>query len=151
MKEGGERTLGKGVGGRQRWVHFRKQVATSQETEAGRPAGTHGKGAALGPVQFSRSVVCNSLRPHGLQHARPPCPPPTPRVYSNSCPLSRGCHPTILSSVVPFSSHFQSFPGSGRIFSNESVLTSGGQSIGVSASASVLPMNIQDDNILLYK
>ena len=64
-------------------------------------------------VQISRSVVSDSLRPHGLQHARPPCPSPTPRVYSNSCPLSWWCHPTISSSVVPFSSHFQSFPALG--------------------------------------
>ena len=64
-------------------------------------------------VQFSHSVMSNSLRPHGPQHARPPCPSPTPRVYSNSCSLSRWCHPTISSSVVPFSSHLQSFPASG--------------------------------------
>ena len=67
----------------------------------------------FGSVQFSRSVVSDSLWPHGLQHARPPCPSPTPRVYSNSCPLSRWCHPTVSSSLVPFSSSFQSFPASG--------------------------------------
>ena len=94
-------------------------------------------------VQFSRLVVSDSLRPHGLQHARPPCPWPTPRVCSNSCPLSRWCHPTILSSVVPFSSCLQSFPASGS-FPISQFFTSGGQSIRVSASASVLPMNIQD-------
>ena len=94
-------------------------------------------------VQFSRSVVSDSLRPHGLQHARPPCPSPTPRVYSNSCPLSRWCHPTIWSFVVPFSSHLQSFPASGS-FQMSQFFSSGGQSIGVSASASVRPMNIQD-------
>ena len=92
--------------------------------------------------QFSHSVT-NSLRPHGLQHARPPCPSPTPRVYSNSCPLSRWCNPTISSSVIPFSSHLQSFPASGP-FPVSQFLAPGGQSIGVSASALVLPMNIQD-------
>ena len=94
-------------------------------------------------VQFSRSVVSNSLRPHGLQHTRPPCPSPTPKAYSNSCPLSRWCLPTISSSVVPFSSRLQSFPASGS-FPMSQFFTSGGQSIGVSTSASVLPMNIQD-------
>ena len=94
-------------------------------------------------VQFSRSVVSDSLRSHESQHARPPCPSPTPGVYSNSCPLSRWCHPTISSSVVPFSSHPQSFPASGS-FQMSQLLTSGGQSIGVSASTSVLPMNTQD-------
>ena len=78
-------------------------------------------------VQYSRSVVSESLRPHGLQHARPPCPSPTPRVYSNSCPLSRWCHPTISSSVVPFSSCLQSFPTSGAIPMTQ-FFTSGGQS-----------------------
>ena len=73
----------------------------------------HPWSASLCSVQFSRSVVSDSLWPHGLQHARPPCPSPTPGVYSNSCPLSRWCHPTISSSVVPFSSHLQSFPASG--------------------------------------
>ena len=86
-------------------------------------------------VQFSRSVVSDSLWPHGLQHARPPCPSPTPRVYSNSCPLSRWCHSTISSSVVCFSSHLQSFPASGS-FSMSQLFASGGQSVGVSASAS---------------
>ena len=94
-------------------------------------------------IQFSFSVVPNILRPHRLQHARPPCPSPTPRVYSNSCLLSWWCHPTILSSVVPFSSCLQSFPASGS-FQMSQFFTSGGQSIGVSASATVLPMNIQD-------
>ena len=94
-------------------------------------------------VQFSHSVVSNSLWPHRLQHARPPCLSPTPRVYSNSCPLSQWCHPTISSSVVPFSSRLQSFPASG-FFQMSQFFTSGGQSNGVSASASVLPMNIQD-------
>ena len=79
-------------------------------------------------VQFSRSVVCDSLRPHGLQHARLPCPSPTPRAYSNSCPLSQWCHPTISSSVIPFSSCPQSFPASGS-FPKSQFFASGGQSI----------------------
>ena len=94
-------------------------------------------------VQFSHSVVLNSLRPHGLQHTRPPCPSPTPGVSSNSCPLSQWCHPTIWSSVVPFSSYLQSFPASAS-FPMIQFFTSGGQSIRVSASASLLPMNIQN-------
>ena len=101
---------------------------------------THGSPSSL---QFSRSVVSDSLWPHGLQHARPPCLSPTPRIYSNSCPLSRWCHPTISSSVVPFSSCLQCFPASGS-FQMSQFFASGGQSTGVSASASVLPMNIQD-------
>ena len=94
-------------------------------------------------VHLIFSVMSDSLRPHGPQHTRPPCPLPTPRVYSDSCPLSRWCHPTIASSVVPFSSHLQSCPASGS-FPMSQFFTSGGQSIGISASASVLPMNIQD-------
>ena len=94
-------------------------------------------------VQFSHSVVSDSLQPHGLQHARPRCPSPAPRVYPNSCPLSRWCHPTTSSSVIPFSSHLQSFPASGS-FPMSQLFASGGQSIGVSASTSVLPMNTQD-------
>ena len=91
--------------------------------------------------QFSHSVTSDSLWLQGMQHARPPCPSPTPRVYSNSCPLRQWCHPAISSSVVPFSSRLQSFPAS-RFFPMSQFFTSGGQSIGVSAS--VLPMNIQD-------
>ena len=87
--------------------------------------------------------MSNSLRPHESQHARPPCPSPTPGVYSNSCPLSRWYHPTISSSVVPFSSCLQSFPASGS-FQTSQLIASGGQSIGVLASASILPMKIQD-------
>ena len=94
-------------------------------------------------VQFSRSVMSDSLWPHGGHHARPPCPSPTPGVYSNSCPLSLWCHPTIASSVIPFSSHLQSFPASGY-FQMSQFFASGGQSIRVSALALVLPMNIQD-------
>ena len=87
--------------------------------------------------------MSSSLRPHGLHHTRLPCPSPTPGVHPNSCPSRRWCHPTISSSVVPFSSRLQSFPAS-RSFPMSQFFTSGGQSIGVSASASVLPMNIQD-------
>ena len=94
-------------------------------------------------VQFSHSVVSDSFRPHGLQHTRLPCPSPTPRACSNSCSSSRWCHSTISSSVVPFSSCLQSFPASGSFLMSQ-FFASGGQSIGVSASASVLPMNIQD-------
>ena len=86
---------------------------------------------------------CPTLRPHELQRARPPCPSPTPGVYPNSCPLSLWCHPTISSSVVPFSSCLQSFPTSGSFQMNQ-LFVSGGQNIGVSASTSVLPMNTQD-------
>ena len=94
-------------------------------------------------VQFSCSVVSDSLRPHGLHHNRLPCPSPAPGVYSNSCPLSRWCHPAISSSVVTFFSCPQSFPASGS-FQMSQFFASGGQSIGVSASASVLPKNTQD-------
>ena len=96
----------------------------------------------ISSVQFSCSAVSDSLQPHGLQHFRPPCLPPIPGVYSNSYPLSWWCHPTILSSVVPFSSCLQSFPASG--FPVRQFFAPGGQSIGVSASISVLLMNIQD-------
>ena len=94
-------------------------------------------------VQFSRSVVSDSLWPHEPQHARPPCPSPTPGAYSNSCPLNQWYHPTTSSSVVLFSSCPQSFPASGSSQVNQLFADSGGQSIGVSAS-SVLPMSIQD-------
>ena len=94
-------------------------------------------------VQFSCSVMSDSLWPHELQHARPLCPSPTPEVYSNLCPLSQWCHPTISSFVIPFSSCPQSFPASGS-FQMSQLFISGGQSIGVSASKSVLPMNTQD-------
>ena len=95
-------------------------------------------------IQFSSvAQLCLTLKPHGLQHAKPPCPSSTPRVYSDSCPLSQWCHPAISSSIVPFSSYPQCFPASGS-FPISQFFTSGGQSIGVSASASVLPMNIQD-------
>ena len=87
--------------------------------------------------------MSNSVQPHELQHARPPCPSPTPGVHPNPCPLSRWCHPTISSSVVPFSSCPQSFPASGS-FPMSQLFASGGRSIGISASTSVLPMNTQD-------
>ena len=95
-------------------------------------------------VQFSCSVMSDSSQPHGLQHARLPCPSPTPKACSNSCPSSRGCHSTISSSVIPFSSCLQSFPASGS-FPMSQFFASGGQCIGASASPSVLPMNIWTD------
>ena len=94
-------------------------------------------------VQFSSSVVSNSLRPHESQHARPPCPSPIPRVHSNSCPSSRWCHPAISSSVVPFFSCPQSFPAS-ESFPVSQLFAWGGQSTGVSALASFLPKDTQD-------
>ena len=97
----------------------------------------------ISSVQFSRSVVSDSLRPHKPQHTRPPCPSPTPGVHPNPCPLSRWCHPTISSSVVSFSSCPQPFPASGS-FPMSQLSTSGCQSIGVSTSTSVLPVNTQD-------
>ena len=100
-------------------------------------------------IQFSCSVVSDSLRPHGLQHTRLPCPSPTPRACSNSCPSSWWCHPTISSSVVPFSSCLQSFPASGS-FQMSQFFASGGQSIGTSVSASDLPKNNQDWFLLVF-
>ena len=97
----------------------------------------------LQTVQFSRSVMSDSLLPHESQHARPPCPPPTPGIHPDSCPSSQWCHPAISSSVVPFSSCLQSLPAS-ESFPMSQLFTWGGQSIGVSALASVLPMNTQD-------
>ena len=94
-------------------------------------------------VQFSHSIVFNSLRPHELWHARPPCPSTTPGVHPNSCASSRWCHPAISSSAVPFSSCPQSLPAS-ESFPMSQLFTSGGQSIGILASTSVLPMNTQD-------
>ena len=101
-------------------------------------------------VHFSHSIMSNSLWPHRLQHVRPPCPSSIPWVYSNSCPLSRWCHPNISSSVVPFFSHLQSFPASGS-FQMSQCFTSGGkysQSIGVSTSTSVRPKNTHDWSLL---
>ena len=100
------------------------------------------KGNTFSSVQFSCSVMSDYLWPHEPQHARLPCPSPTPRAYPNLCPLSHWYHPTISSSVVPFSSCLQSFPASGSLQMRQ-FFASGGQSIGVSASSSVLPMNIQ--------
>ena len=100
--------------------------------------------APIFSVQFSSvAQLCLTLRPHELQHARPPCPSPTPGVHPKPCPLSRWCHPAISSSVVPFSSCPQSFPASGS-FQMSQLFASGGQSMGVSASTSVLPVNTQD-------
>ena len=93
-------------------------------------------------VQFSHSVMFDSLQPHGLQHTKPPCPLVTQGAYSDSCPLSRWWHPTISSFVIPISSGLQSFPASGSFPMNQ-FFTSGGQSIGISATASILPVNIQ--------
>ena len=103
----------------------------------------HLLGFEISSVQFSRSVMSNSLQPHGPQHRRPPCPSPTPRVYSNSCSLSQWGHPTMSSFVDALSSCLLSFPASG-FFQMSQLFAPGGQSTGVSASRSVLPMNIQD-------
>ena len=100
-------------------------------------------------VHFNRSVMSDSLWPHEPQHARPPCPSPTPGVHPNPCPLSRWCHPTISSSGVPFSSCLQSFPASGSFQMNQ-FFASGGQSIRVSASTSVLPTNTQNWSPLVW-
>ena len=99
---------------------------------------------AFSSVWFSCSVMSDSFQPQGLQHTRLPCPSPIPGAVSNSCPLSRWCHSTISSSVVPFSSFRQSFLASGSFQMSQLFAILGGQSIGVSASASVLPMNMQD-------
>ena len=98
---------------------------------------------AISSVQFGHSVVSDSLQSHGLQHARPPCPSTTPGACSNLCPLSQWCHPTISSSVIPFSSCPQSFPASGS-FPMSQLFTWDGRRIGVSASTSVFPMNTKD-------
>ena len=107
------------------------------------PIKEHSTKSRISSVQFSHSVVSDFLWPHGLQHARLPCPSPTPRAWSNSCPSSQWCHPTISSSVIPFSSCIQSFLVSGS-FPISQFFTSVDQSIESSASASLLPMNIQD-------
>ena len=117
---------------------YREQVVATGEAVRGREERVREI-----QYQFSHSVVSNSLQPHGLQYPRPPCPLPTPGACSNSCPSSQWWHPTISSSVVPFSSCLQSCPASGS-FQMSQFLASGGQSIGVSASAPVLPMNILD-------
>ena len=133
--------MGRSISG----ISFGKWVTLCYQTNLGCRfvASTESCAIFRNSSQFSRLVVSSSLQPPGLQHARPPCPSPTPGVYSNSCPLSRWCSPTISSSVVPFSSCLRSFPASGS-FQRSQFFASGGQSIGVSASASVLPMNIHD-------
>ena len=115
----------------------------SQKTEMREGIDVYKEGKPIISVQFSHSVVSDTLRAHGLQHARPPCPSPPPGVYSNSSPSSWWCHPTISSSVIPFSSLLQSFLASGSFLMSQ-LFTSGGQIIGVSASISVLPMHTQD-------
>ena len=110
-----------------------------------RPSCSTARGTFL--VLFSCSVVSDSMRPHEVQHARPPCPSPTPRVHLNPCPLSQWCHPAISSSVVPFSSCSQSLPASGS-FPVSQLFASGGQSTGISASASVVPVNTQNSSAL---
>ena len=127
----------KGVPWRRQWVWWMVKAATIEHLLC--VSRTRDQS-----VQYRHSVVSDSLRPHGLQHARLPCPSPTPRVYSNSWPLSRWCHPTISSSVIPFSSCPQSFPAPGSFPMSQGLFASGGQSSGVSASISVLPMNTQD-------
>ena len=125
VKKNGERT----------WTFFQRGYINSQQV--------HEKVLKISSIQFSHSVMFDSLRPHESQHARPPCPLPTPGVHSNSCSSSQWCHPTISSSVAPFSSCPQSLPSS-ESFLMSQLFTWGGQRIGVSALASVLPMNTQD-------
>ena len=125
-------------------IVIKKQVFHASLNSAQTTYTVFSKGFRFLPsVQFSHSVRSDSLQPHKLQHARPPCPSQTPGVHPNPCPLSWWCHPTISSSVIPFSSCPQSFPASGS-FPMSQLFTSGGQSIGVSASTSVLRMNTQD-------
>ena len=126
------------------WTHLTARKAGKCSLYGDIPILSYKSPMELGKDQFSSVQLFSRvwLWSHGLQHARPPCPSPTPRVYPNSCPLSRWCHPTISSSVVPFSC-LQSFPASG-FFPMSQFFASSGQSIGVSASISVLPMNIQD-------
>ena len=134
------------IGGGKRWRQLTKWNRGAVMESSGGPFIIVAKpvySANISSVQFSCSVVSDSLQPHGLQHTRPPCPSPTPRAYSNSCPLSQWCHPTISSSVIPFSSRPQMFPASGS-FQITQFFALGGQRFGASALASVLPMNIQD-------
>ena len=121
------------------WENLSKQKTASTRHKIDSPIHR----LCLLSVQFSHSVMSNSLQPHELQHTRPPCLSLTPRVYTNSCPFSQWCHLTISSSVAPFSSCLQSFQTS-RSFQMSQLFTPGGQNIGVSASTSVLPMNTQD-------
>ena len=131
--------------GESKYPHFLliKDTKARPQLTWGPPVICHDAGPSSGWVQFSCSVMSDSLRPHGLLHARLACPSPTPRACSNPCPSSQWCHSTISPSVVPFSSHIQSFPASGS-FPMRQFFTLGGQSTGVSVSPSVLPMNIQD-------
>ena len=133
---------GPGHGGVQPWHLWRKSPLSSLPPPKLASGQTTGREHSC-TSQFSHSVLSDSLRPHEPQHARPPCPSPAPRVHPNPRPLSRWCQPTISSSVVTFSSHLQSFPASGSFEMNQ-LFASGGQTIGVSASTSVLPMNTQD-------
>ena len=123
------------------WSRKRRSKCSHDSYKGTNPI--HEEATLLTSVQFSRSVVSDSLWPHGLKHARLPCPSPTSGACSNSCPSSQWCHPTISSSVVPFSSCLQSFPVSGS-FPMSQFFTSGSQSLGVLASTSVLPVNTQD-------
>ena len=123
------------------WVHVHT-CARAHTHKLTHPTLPPGNWWGISSVQFSHWVMSESLQPHGLQHARMPCPSSTPRAYSNSCPLSRWCHPVISSFVVPFSSCLQSFTASGS-FPVKQFFTSSGQSIGVLSSALVLPVNIQ--------
>ena len=120
--------------------HSIKKVTRIQDPLTGQLANNY---FLFSSDEFSHSVDSNSLWPHGLQHTRPPCPSPTPGACSNSCPSSQWCHPTISSSVLPFSSCLQSFTAS-RFFPMSQFFTSGGQSMGVSTCASVLPVDIKD-------
>ena len=126
-----------------RWQWGWGPLASVLGCPGGSPVGLAEAAGSKLRTQFSHSVVSDSLWPHESQHARPPCPSPTPGVYPNPCPLSRWCHPAISSSVVPFSSCLQSLPASGS-FPVGQLFIWGGQVIGVSASASVLPMNTND-------
>ena len=145
-----QRSLGKWHPDRIGLLRIRKRRvdarAQSAESVAGPSCSPHHTHSALKPLPllllFSCSVMSNSLQTHGLQHARLPCPSPSPGARSNSCLLSRWCHPTISSSVVPYSSCLQSFPVSGSLLMSQ-LFASHGQNIGASASVSVLPMNIQ--------
>ena len=129
--------------GKTQGVFFSRQRHLKLEKTRRKMTNIKKKGSTRVLVQFSHSVMSDSWQPHGLQHTRPPCPSPNPSAFSNSCPSRQWCHPTISSSFVPFCSCLQSFPASGS-FPMSWFFTSGGQSIGVSASASVIPMNIQD-------
>ena len=124
------------------WIDWKEEKGSLQDNLVHFQLPFH-QGLSIVSVQFSSSVMSNSLWPHEPQHARPPCPSPAPRDCSNSCPSSWWCHPPISSSVVPFSSCLQSLPASGP-FPVGQFFSSGDQSIGVSASASVLPMSIKD-------